>query len=594
MGASRSRPRAAAIPGSGRVARRLFALVAPHKGLLAGTVAVLVTLSLAEITGLWTIRQGINEGVRGGKADALLMWAGLFGAVSLLGAGMEYLKNQLTILLGQRVIYDLRTRLFAWIHRLPQRFFDRMPVGTLVTRVTSDVEAVAEMFSSGIAAVFYDILKLIIVVGVLFWFDSTLALVALSALPVVVTVSATFGLRMRKAYREVRARLSRMNGFQQEAFTGIPVTRLARRETTMEERFAGENHAYRDSNISAVSLFALFFPVIEFLGALAMAAVLVAGAGRITGNEISWGDFFFFWLALALFFEPLRDLAEKFNVLQAALAGAERIFAILDEPPEAADPPGALAPARLRGEVEFRDVALSYVDGVPALRGVSLRARPGETIALVGPTGAGKTSIIALLSRLWDPTAGEILVDGAPLSRYARRALRGRIAVVMQDVFLFTGTIEENLRMGNTAMSSAAIRSACETVRASRFIQTMPGGYEAPVHERGGNLSVGEKQLLAFARALAADPDILILDEATSSIDTETEQLIQEALPRLLEGRTSLVIAHRLSTIRQADRIVVLHHGRVVEEGDHESLLAGGGLYSRLHALSYGNGSSAG
>ncbi|MGQ0613779.1 MAG: ABC transporter ATP-binding protein [Planctomycetaceae bacterium] len=571
-----------------QVTRRLFALVTPHRGLLAGAVAVLVALSLAEITGLWTIRQGINEGVRGGKPEALLLWVGIFGAVSLFGAGMEYLKNQLTILLGQRVIYDVRTRLFARIHTLPQRFFDRMPVGTLVTRVTSDVEAVAEMFSSGIAAVFYDILKLIVVVGVLFWFDSTLALVALAALPVVVTVSATFGLRMRKAYREVRARLSRLNGFQQEAFTGIPVTRLARRESTMEDRFAGENHAYRDSNIRAVSLFALFFPVIEFLGTLAMAAVLVAGAGRITEQAISWGDFFFFWLALALFFEPLRDLAEKFNVLQAALAGAERIFALSDEPPEEADPPGALAPARLRGEVEFRDVHLAYVDGVPALRGVSLRARPGETIALVGPTGAGKTSIIALLSRLWDPTAGEILVDGVPARRYARRALRGRIAVVMQDVFLFTGTIEENLRMGDASLSSAAIRSACETVRASRFIEGKAGGYQAPVHERGGNLSVGEKQLLAFARALAAGPDILILDEATSSIDTETEHLIQEALPRLLKGRTSLVIAHRLSTIRQADRIVVLHHGRVVEEGNHESLLAGGGLYARLHALSYG------
>jgi len=572
---------------------RLLRLALPHRRLFAVTALLLVGVAAIGPTALWFIRQAVDLGIAAGDSDALLFWTGLFAGAAVLESAAAYLRNQLTTLGGQRVIFDVRTRLFAHIHRLPLRTIDRTPVGTLVTRVTSDVEAVSELFSSGVAEVCSDLLKMVVVVVALFVLDAKLALVALAALPIVIYIAAEFGRRMRAAFREVRARLSRLNGFTQEALTGVPVTRLCRREALMEERFARVNAEYRDAQFGAIFNFALFFPIVEFLSALAMAAVLVFGASRIAGSVLSWGDFFYFWLALAYFFEPMRDLSDKFNVFNAALAAAERIFGLLDEEPEEADPPGAFAPARLRGEIEFADVRLEYVDGVPALRGVSFRAKPGETLAIVGPTGAGKTSVIALLSRLWDATGGEVRVDGTDVRRYARHALRSRIAVVMQDVFLFTGTVEENLRLGNPALPAEKLREACATVHADRVVAARPEGLAAPVRERGGNLSVGEKQLLAFARALAADPDILVLDEATSSIDSGTERLIQDALPRLLGGRTAIVIAHRLSTIRQADRILVLHHGRLVEEGRHEELLERKGLYARLHALAYGGGNGS-
>jgi ATP-binding cassette subfamily B multidrug efflux pump len=571
-----------------RTLARLLRLGLPHRSLLLSTAALLVGASALSPLALFLIRKGVDEGVGGADDRALLLWTGALGAVAVAHAATEYFRNRLTTLAGQRVVYDVRTRLFAHIHRLPLRALDRTPVGTLVTRVTSDVEALAELFSSGVAAVCSDLLTMAVFVVVLLAIDAPLALVALGALPVVLLVAAWFGRRMRAAFRLVRARLARLNGFTQEALTGVPVTRLCRREALMDARFEEVNRDYRDAQFRAIFNFAFLFPVIELLSTLATAAVLVLGAARLADHAITWGDFFFFWLALAQFFEPMRDLSDKFNVFNAALAAAERIFGLLDEEPEEADPADALAPARLRGDVEFRDVHLEYVEGVPALRGVSFRVRRGETVALVGATGAGKTSVIALLSRLWDPTAGEVRIDGIDARRYARRALRARIAVVMQDVFLFTGTIGENLRLGNAELSDDAIRAACEVVHADRLLAARPGGLSAFVHERGGNLSVGEKQLLAFARALAADPDVLVLDEATSSIDTETERLIQDALPRLLRGRTAIVIAHRLSTIRQADRILVLHHGRVVEEGRHEELLARNGLYAKLHALSYG------
>jgi ABC-type multidrug transport system fused ATPase/permease subunit len=467
------------------------------------------------------------------------------------------------------------------------RYFDRTPVGTMVTRVTSDVEALAEMFSSGVAAIFHDLLTLVLMVGVLFWLNPQMALVSLVALPLVLGFSLWFGRRMRTAFRTMRLRLSALNGFQQEAFTGVAVTRLFGREEFMQGRFDGRNTSLRDAHFGTIFNFALFWPVVEGLATLALAALLVLAAWLGSGAKLTWTEFTYFWLALQLFFRPIRELSDRFNVLQAALAAAERIFGVLDEEHEETDTPGAVAPARLKGDVAFEDVQFAYLENEPVLRGISFRVRAGEAVAIVGPTGAGKTSIISLLSRLWDAQAGRVTLDGKDVRDYPRQALRSRIAVVMQDVFLFNGTIAQNIRLGNDALTDDQIRRACETVHAAPFIERLDGGYNAEVRERGSNLSVGQKQLLAFARALATDPDILILDEATSSIDTETERLIQDALHKLMEDRTAIVIAHRLSTIREADRILCLHHGRLAEEGRHEDLLARGGLYARLYRLSY-------
>jgi len=577
-----------------RTVARLFRFVLPHRWIVAASIGIFLVASLLALARPWAITRAIDRGIVPRDPEGLAFWLLIFGLLSLFDALIEYLRTRVTILTGQKVIFDVRRRLFGHIHTLPLRFFDRTPVGALVTRVSSDVEALAEMFSSGVAAVCHDLLSLAVVAAWLFVIDVKLALVSLALLPVLLAFSLWFGKRMRLAFRAIRACVSRLNGFQQEAFTGVRVTRLFRREEAMQGRFDERNVALRDGNFDAVFNFALFGPVVETASELARAGLLVLGSSRIAGAGLTWGEFTFFWVALGLFFKPLRELSDRFNVLQAALAAAERIFAVLDEPPEPPDPPGAAAPARLEGSVRFENVGFAYKEGEPVLRGLSFSVEPGQTVAIVGPTGAGKTSIISLLSRLWEPQSGRILVDGIPLDRYARRALRSRIAVVLQDVFLFSGTVGENIRLGNPALGDADVRAAAQAVHAAPFLEGLPGGYGAEIRERGGNLSVGQKQLLAFARALAADPDILVLDEATSSIDAQTERLIQQAEGTLLHGRTAIVIAHRLSTVRRADRILCLHRGQLVEEGTHDELLARGGLYARLHRLSYEGSSDPG
>jgi ATP-binding cassette subfamily B protein len=511
--------------------------------------------------------------------------AALYLFVLVGGFAVLYTQMVLMNVMGQYIMYDLRKQIFGHLQRLDVQFFDRNPVGRLMTRVTTDVDALNDLFTAGFVAIFGDIFVLAGIVGVLFWMNWRLALVLFSITPFIVLVSIWFRRGARVTYRQVRARIAAINAFLQEHISGMSTVQLFNREEQEAEKFDALNAKHRDANIDSIFYYSVFYPVIELIETIGVALIVWYGGGKVIQGTLSVGALVAFFQYSQRFYQPISDLSEKYNILQAAMAASERVFKLLDTPVKIKD--DGSVPAHALESIEFRNVWFAYNEPEWVLKNVSFRVARGERVALVGHTGAGKTTVTSLLLRFYEPQRGEILINGVDIRQYSLDVLRRLFAIVQQDFFLFTGNISDNISLGDPDISPDTIRTAAVRVQADRFISRLPEGYAAQVRERGAGFSVGEKQLLSFARALAFNPPVLILDEATSSIDTETELLIQDAIQTLLEGRTSLVIAHRLSTIRSADTILVFHHGEIRERGTHEELMQLGGLYRRLYEIQY-------
>jgi ATP-binding cassette subfamily B multidrug efflux pump len=592
-----------------RLFRRLLSLAKPYRKYVVGSVFVLLAESVLQLAGpLLTAaaidliftkeRTGADPAARGVAGLFALVgvdvtgprgmeWiAGLYLLTTVLLFGVAFVMVTWTSRMGQGVMFDLRKAIFGHLQRADISLFDRTPVGRLMTRLTTDVEALNELFTSGFVALVGDVLVLGGIVAVLVTMNPPLAAATFAVLVPMALVTNWFRRGARDTYRDVRVKIARVNAFLQEHLSGIGVVQLFRREPVARRDFEAVNDAHRAANIDSIFYYAVFYPALDFLSAVGMAAIIWYGGFQVVRGSMTVGAVVAFLQYSKRFYRPLMDLSEKYNILQAAMASSERIFQLLDTTPAITAPPDPVpVPSPLAGDVAFDGVRFSYKPGQEVLRGVSFRVPPGRTVALVGATGAGKSTILNLLLRFYDVTAGRVLVDGVDVRRFDPVRYRERFAIVQQDTFLFTGTIAENVSFFDAAMPRETIEIACQEVGLGRLLDRLPEGLDARLSERGGGLSVGEKQLVSFARALARDPRLLILDEATSSVDPETEILIERAVARLLAGRTSIVVAHRLSTVVRADEILVLGHGEVRESGTHEELLGKRGLYARLYAL---------
>ena len=560
----------------------------PYRWQVIGTLCLLPLTTATKLAQPWLIKLAIDNYIVTGNLAGLPAMAAWFLLLILADSLVSFLQVWLLQYLGQRVMQDIRLELFSHVQRLSTSFFDRTPTGSLVTRLTSDVEVLGEMFAAGIITVVGDVMLLAGIVGVMVWMNLHLSLVTFTVLPFLVWVAFTFRRRMRTAFRQVRARLSNLNTFLAESIGGMAVVQLFNRQAAEQTEFRRLNAEYRDANLPVITWDAALYAAVEALSSIAVGLLVWYGGGEIIRGALTFGALVAFIQYIEKFFAPIRDLSAKYSVMQGAMAALERLFNLLDTSellPEAPQETMTI-PARPASVIEFNGVWFAYREEEHVLKGVDLILRRGETVALVGETGGGKTTVTRLLSRLYDVSRGSISLDGVDLRRIPLRELRRRIGVVLQEPYLFTGTIAENICLGDDTVRPR-VREAAALVGADRFIDRLGSGYDETVRERGNNFSAGERQLISFARAVAFDPEILVLDEATASVDTTSERLIQEGLKGLMAGRTTLVVAHRLSTIRDADRIAVIHRGEKVEEGRHEELIARQGLYYRLYQLQF-------
>lgn len=570
-----------------RLMKRLLGYLRPYRRVVAAAVVLLLLSSLFQISLTVLTQIGIDDYIRTGDAAGLKLIALLYFGAILLVLAASYAQLYLTMWLGQKVQHDIRMQIFKHLQKLHVGFFDKNPVGRLVTRVTNDVNVLNEMFSSGVVTIIGDIFMLVLIVGALLYYNWQLALITFTVLPLLVIATFVFKAKVRHVYREVRTKLARLNAFIQEHITGMSLVQLFIQEKRTYEKFDRINRDLRTAHFRSIYYYAVFFPTVEIIGALSVGLLLFYGGLRINEATLTFGELVAFIHLVERFYRPIRDLSEKYNILQASMASSERIFNLLDTQPSIVDRGEPLRTRKVAGRIDFERLWFAYHDSDWVLRDVSFSAEPGERVAIVGATGAGKTSLISLLCRFYDYQKGSIRIDGIDIKDLSIEQLRSHLALVLQDVFLFTGDYASNVRLRSAGISDDKVKKALQRVGFDRFLKSLPDGIHTEVKERGATLSTGQKQLLSFARALAFDLGILILDEATSSVDTETEMLIQGALEELLKDRTSIIIAHRLSTIEKADKIIVLHHGRLREMGKHGELLKQKGIYYTLYQMQY-------
>ncbi|GAB4396971.1 MAG: ABC transporter ATP-binding protein [Microscillaceae bacterium] len=569
-----------------RVIRRLIQFARPYRGVFIGLVFLTLLVGFLGPLRPFLVEYTINQYVATSNYEGLWMMTMLMIGLLVFQAMVQYLHTYFSGWLGQTIIRDIRIALYKHILRLRLAFYDRTPIGRLVTRNISDIETLSNVFTQGIADLIGDILQIVFILVLMFYTHWDLTLVSLALLPFLLLSTYVFKEKVKQAFDETRVAVSNLNSFVQEHITGMNIVQIFGSEKTEYEKFREINREHRRANLKAVLYYSIYFPVAEIISAGATGLLVWYGARQVLGEEVALGTLIAFIMYISLFFRPIRMIADRFNTIQLGVVSTNRIMKLLDNTESIPDN-GHLAPAHIQGDIRFENVWFAYKEGDPVLKNISFEVKEGETVALVGATGAGKTSIINLLSRFYEINQGHIYLDGQDLRDYDLQNLRSHIGVVLQDVFLFSDTIANNITLGNPNISRAKILEAAELVGARKFIERLEEGFDYNVQERGATLSVGQRQLISFVRAMVYDPKVIVLDEATSSVDTETEELIQTAIEKLMKGRTSIVIAHRLSTIQKADKILVLHKGEIVEQGTHTTLLEQDGYYANLHRMQY-------